>query len=154
MKKIKYLVFLFAFATIFLFGSNVKAEAAFYNITGLYLKNTEVDAGGKLYVDLNMVEKDESTEIIGYFYSGTMDNHKLIGLTLKDVLTDNPYFELSSYMLPGESFHLDSLYVKDSKDSKSYVTSPNGYNDYMNLQGKDTFKVKEYTLSDFSTTGY
>ena len=142
MKKIKYLLFLFAFSTLFLFTGVVKAEEPFYNITGLYLKSTEVDAGGKLYVDLYMIETDESTQITGYFYNGSMDNPKLIGLDLKDIDTRNPYFELSSYMLPGETYHLDTIYVKDSKDAISYVTSPNGTPNYMNLQGKDTFKVK------------
>ena len=151
MKKTKIVALLFIFASFFFFGSSiVEAKEPFYNITGLYLKSDEVDAGDKLYVDLYM-NANESTEIRGYFAELT-GSGKYITLELKDVTKNNPYFSLSSYMLPGESYRLNMLTVKDSEDEITY--SLVGGQNYMNPQGKNTFKIKDVNkLNNFATTG-
>ena len=151
MKKTKYLLFLFMFSALFLFAGVVEAKEPFYNITTLYLKSTNVDAGGKIPVDLYMVKKDESTKINGYFAELNGSN-KYITLEMKDVNTDNPYFELSSYMLPGEKYRLNMIDVEDSEDKITY--SLVGGQNYMNPQGKNEFQVNDvYKLNGFSTAG-
>ena len=65
MKKIKKLGLLLIVLFSFMIGNNVvKGEQPFYNITGLYFKTNEVEAGGRLYVDLYMGSKDSSRKLL------------------------------------------------------------------------------------------
>ena len=140
MKKIKKLGLLLIVLFSFMIGNNVvKGEQPFYNITGLYFNTDEVEAGGRLYVDLYMGSKDSSTKIEGYFGNGKGSN---ITLQLKDINTKNPYFEMSNYMTPGETYTMSKLIVEDSKDTITYSMTSNGTNPYMNPLGKNVVKIK------------
>lgn len=126
------------FVAVFSFAASQVARGVepFYNITGLYLRSDEASVGDKLYVDLYMIKKDDSTKITGIFENGV--NHP--SLQLKDLNTRNPYFEISSYMQAGTTYRLSEIIVEDSEGKIVYYTTPGG-NNYMNLLGKDTVKI-------------
>lgn len=139
MKKIKLFGILLVLVSGFLIGNNVvKGESPFYNITGLFLKNSEVGAGERIYVDLYMLHKDSSTNITGYFSNGKGSD---VGLQLKDI-NRNPYFEASNYMKPGDTYTLTSVKVVDSKDSITYSMIPGGPAPGMNPLGKNVVSIK------------
>ncbi|MBR2840640.1 MAG: hypothetical protein IKF01_02085 [Bacilli bacterium] len=139
MKKLKLFGVLLVVVSGFLIGNNVvKGESPFYNITGLFLKNSEVGAGERIYVDLYMIHKDSSTNITGYFSNGKGSD---IGLQLKDI-NKNPYFEVSNFMKPGDTYTLTSIKVVDSKDSITYSMIPGGPAPGMNPLGKNVVSIK------------
>lgn len=148
MKKIKMLCLLLIMivASIFL-NIKVDAEEPFYNITGLYLKSNSAKIGDKVYVDLAMIEKDETTEILGYFGNG---QGSYVTLPLKDITSNNPYFEISSYMQAGTTYTMTVLEVKDSKDKISYSMSQGSNLTYMNPLGKNIVTIEDKTkITDF-----
>ena len=91
MKKIYLLLILLI--VMFVGIVNVSSKEPFYNITGLFFRTDEATIGDRLYVDLYMLTKDKKTKIKGYFLN---DNHSYVTLELKDIRTNNPYFEISN----------------------------------------------------------
>lgn len=152
MKKIKYLFLVLIVTTCFVIGNVIiNAVSPFYNITGLYLNNNSVSAGDKLYVELYMIQKDESTSITGTFDNGS---NSTITLQLKDILS-NPYFEIPSNLQPDTKYTLTSLTVSDSKGTITYSMVEGGQN-YMNPLSRNYFNVKsqqQLQLGNFELVG-
>ncbi len=137
-------VFMLTMAT-FSFVGIVHGVEPFYNITALYFKNSEAEIGDKLYVDLYMTEKDDSTKIVGYFLN---ENYSYVSLSLKDINSNSPYFEIPSTMQAGTTYSMNILDVSDSKGLVTY--SMTGGGPYMNPMGKNTVHIKEQA----SITGF
>ncbi|MBR3332289.1 hypothetical protein IKG28_01505 [Candidatus Saccharibacteria bacterium] len=142
-KKIMAVVTAFMLmATTFLFAGTVRGVEPFYNITGLYLRSDEAEIGGKLYVDLHMLEKNGSTSIVGYFLN---DNFSYVSLALKDINSNNPYFEIPSTMQAGTTYRMNILDVADSKGKITYTLNSDGDATYMNPLGKNVVHIKGQT---------
>lgn len=137
-------VFMLTMAT-FSFVGIVHGVEPFYNITALYLKNSEAEIGDKLYVDLYMTEKDDSTKIVGYFLN---ENYSYVSLSLKDINSNSPYFEIPSTMQAGTTYSMNILDVSDSKGMITY--SLTGGEPYMNPMSKNIVHIKEQA----SITGF
>ena len=137
-------VFMLTMAT-FSFVGIVHGVEPFYNITALYFKNSEAEIGDKLYVDLYMTEKDDSTKIVGYFLN---ENYSYVSLLLKDINSNSPYFEIPSTMQAGTTYSMNILDVSDSKGLVTYSMTGDG--PYMNPMGKNTVHIKEQA----SITGF
>lgn len=152
MKRRLLSVVMFIVATIVFSSvlfSTVHGVEPFYNITGLYLRSDEAQIGDKLYVDLYMT-KDDTTQITGYFMN---DARSYVSLPLMDVNTNNPYFEISSYMQAGTTYTITALEVSDSAGRFTYGTTP-GSNNYMNLLGKNVVRInKPILVTSFALIG-
>lgn len=129
--------------TITFFVSYLPARGAepFYNITGIYFRNTEVGIGERLYVDY-MGKKSESIEITGFFLNDAGNSY--VSLPLKDITTNDPYFEISRFMQTGVRYTMTALRVVDEVDNITYqlTTSNNSNTSYMNPMGKNIVNIK------------
>ena len=145
MKKIKYLFLVLIVTTCFIIGNVIiNAVTPFYNITGLYITTTQVEPGGRVYVDY-MGQRDSSTHVTGYFICDT-DVHD-IGIELQDV-TGNPYFQMPNNLKAGKTYTMTGLTITDSQGTVSYSLVPNGESNYMNPLGRNTVTINApYKLS-------
>lgn len=145
MKKIKYLFLVLIVTTCFVIGNVIiNAVSPFYNITGLYISTTQVEPGGRVYVDY-MGQRDSSTHVTGYFICDT-DVHD-IGIELQDV-TGNPYFQMPNNLKAGKTYTMTGLTITDSQGTVSYSLVPNGESNYMNPLGRNTVTINApYKLS-------
>ena len=145
MKKIKYLFLVLIVTTCFIIGNVIiNAVSPFYNITGLYIITTQVEPGGRVYVDY-MGQRDSSTHVTGYFICDT-DVHD-IGIELQDV-TGNPYFQMPNNLKAGKTYTMTGLTITDSQGTVSYSLVPNGESNYMNPLGRNTVTINApYKLS-------
>jgi hypothetical protein len=139
-------VFLLTMAT-FSFVGMVHGVEPFYNITALYLKNSEAGIGDRLDVELYMLEKDDSTNIVGYFLN---ENMSYVSLLLNDINTDAPYFEIPSTMQAGTTYKMTVLDVSDSKGKITYNLTTPGVTGYMNPMDRNVVHIKEQA----SITGF
>ena len=116
----------------------VKAETKpFEKFTGMYIKNSEIKPGEKVYVDL-YVNHDSSTKIRA---SGVINNdfNRYITVEIKEI-GSKPYFVLPSNVTYGDTFKITVIEVSDSSGNMAYATQSGGIN-YTNCLGKNIVKV-------------
>ena len=118
----------------------VKAESSpFQKFTGMYLKTTEVEPNGKVYVEFYM-GMDSPTEA-KVFYAGNGD---YLSSKLMDINTNSPYFYANN--VKNGEYNIAAVEITDSEGTITYFAN-SGQNAF-NTLGRGTFTVKSQQTNE------